>query len=375
MKEWNNLLKFPGGGAKAQETPEEAAKVEIDEETKLRIAICSLRVIFSVHKPSGGGGASVGKEGTVSYSSFVLMPPNVRKTHRCVVRDRKELREERKIMTASHHDIWFMSDPPDSDHPLDGDGLPVLTPGDEIEYLAWSKENDIQFRINNGEFFPNHAAAFLWEQVREEYLKTKNESIIRPFLGRRNLISWSVNDEGILILCYDPRCQVCHRGKKESDADHTDHTIGGTVRLVPLDISEWRVLLRHDGVNAYALPSVTVERMEAEKILDIFAQEHECQLHLLGTLPFKSGVVLAAAAEYKGSPSCLVGFELNSPPPHIYFPNEEDGGVIWKMVERYNDETTRERIWIHHEWKRFVQSTRRRPPKGRFMKRSHRDDD
>ncbi|MDO8500201.1 MAG: NUDIX hydrolase [bacterium] len=99
-----------------------------------------------------------------------------------------------------HQNVFFVSGMPLIDSPL--------KLGTEIAEAVWMSADEIKKKIWENDFIGAHAAAFLWFFVRERYLKTNDESVLRAVLTRVRCRSWSV-DENVLTICTDPTCAKC----------------------------------------------------------------------------------------------------------------------------------------------------------------------
>ena len=170
---FQNKKKFPGGGKETGDcTLGHAAVRETKEETGLDI-FPPTEKLLEVHKPSvWDGGAD--------------------------------------IIPSVHCDVFFESRPPiDVSFFMsekNNESL-LLVPGVEIEIVEWQKEEEILESIKRREYFPNHAAAFFWRNVRERFLQTQDSSILHSITRRMNL-RWRVA-ESTLIFCFYSGCPLC----------------------------------------------------------------------------------------------------------------------------------------------------------------------
>lgn len=151
--------KFQGGGVKGDETPEVAACHETKEEIGLR-GINPTERILEVHKVSRADRSSI------------------------------------------HRDIFFVSNPVKEMRPLKPEKE------EEIEYAGWEKTSWVYEQIRNGKFIPNHAYAFIWFMVREEFLLTRDTKLIQAMLSDRGLCSINIEKKK-LVLCFVRNCPEC----------------------------------------------------------------------------------------------------------------------------------------------------------------------
>lgn len=153
--------KFPGGGVQTGETPEMAAGKEVSEEVGLRIVDPSTdRRLVEIHKRS-------------------LINGNI-----------------------PHKDLFF-----EGGCPLEGTNIEA---GKEISEAGWSSQKEIVQKIERGEFYPNHAAAFLWLMTRDiANLDAGEHTLLSSILDSRRS-SWRIHKK-MLVICYDPLCNECAR--------------------------------------------------------------------------------------------------------------------------------------------------------------------
>jgi len=317
-------LKFPGGRVESGETLEEAAKGEVIEETHQRVIVASR--ILEIHKNST---------------------------------------ENR----APHHVIFFETKPPLLEHALEA--------GEEIEEIMQLTGTEITEKINSGEFFPSHAAAYEWSVVREEYLKLsagdeetdqkKALELIAPFLTQRSLHSWFVED-GVLVLCYDPACEICERETKKITTppilllpEEKKSNLDGKINFVILFPGRWEdcVLLPRVGERQRnSLPAEEFNGVSIEEAVKIVAEKEGCELHCIGYKELRGGEKIIIAQSDGGETKTLSLVILNETPPSNLQMFPADWEAIWRGVEHYN-RVTQEKIMIHLGWREQVPRPRK----------------
>lgn len=348
---YDSLQKFPGGGVEEGETIEEAASKEIVEETSQRIVNPHAPSrILEVHKRFPG------------------------KDH-------------------AHHDIFFVSGPPLFTVPLRA--------GSEIAEIWWKTRDEIRKDIDDGKFYPNHTAAFLWYLVRGEFLKTEDEALIASLIGRRTLMSWFV-DEKTLVLCYDRECAVCEREEEAEPRERIERlphyepvrgegntsnsrllpkpeSINGKVKFVFIRLGklldEDMILLHHvspisEEKNKFALPSAEfnanyesfrqgiMEKYGAELAGLLKKNDHYVAVARINRVPMDSFVFEAVVKPHS----------LNGYPSYLHM-TEEDGGDLWEAVAEYNKAVdANERVWINYSWRALA-------PRRPFVKNQRRNAD
>ncbi|MBI2055977.1 MAG: NUDIX domain-containing protein [Candidatus Sungbacteria bacterium] len=103
-----------------------------------------------------------------------------------------------------HKDIFFLSCPIAKSEP---------TPGEDIAYAAWEPVSDVMRQVQKRGFVPNHASAFIWWLVRDEFLKTGNRNLLYHVLSDNNSLSIGIR-QSTLILCFAHTCAECAEGRK-----------------------------------------------------------------------------------------------------------------------------------------------------------------
>ena len=179
--------KLPGGGASNDRAIPSSAQAEIFEETGLNIDPPT-RKIAEVHKADKDGHSH-------HWLAMLAMPPvsSIR------------LRQKREEFTFAHGEarvaIECEIEEIQREWPLE--------PGDEIAEARWETTGDILNDAAEHRFFNNHRTAFKW------YLSGHSNSALADILLDRRIISYFVEDDGCLVLCYDPSCEVCERDEEE----------------------------------------------------------------------------------------------------------------------------------------------------------------
>lgn len=295
-----NSKKAPGGGVEPQETLEEAAKTEVVQEVGLRVIISEQ--ILAIHKPSF------------------------------------------RNPSRSHHNVFYASSPP-----LNGADLRF---GEEILNGGWLKQEEIISEIKEGKFFPNHASAFLWYFMREEYTTSGEKSLLTPIfrMKRNELVSWEV-EYGKLILCCNTRCEECLKETKDT-IERQKPTIAGKVKYVVFHQTYFddHIFLEPNTKWSYRLPQgffkegTTIEEVE-KTAKDTLSQN----LTYIGICPNGNGTLAVFRCENEK----IAGFNqvcLNRY-PDFHLPSYEDWADILEAGKYYNSfMDPKKKMVINHTW-------------------------
>lgn len=333
-KIFQNKKKWPGGGEEEGDLSLGWAAVrEAKEETGLDI-FPPTEKILEVHKPSVWDGRDVAAR-------------------------------------SMHRDVFFKSQPPiDISFFVSGDRSAApdsLVIGAEIEEAAWQSHNAILESIRQGQFFPNHAAAFIWKTVREQFLKTRDSILLAPIVWRKNLCSWHI-DGAALILCFYEQCRICRYTKapihQKVDAHESEQGVpqnellAGAVRFIITQSDaffDYVYLEPIRGTQAtYRLPAAIIEegkKAEAEDVLRIKAHAYDWGLVEYAGLFKKNNSYFIIARSNEDRILGLERFCINKHPPLIFLEDDREWRELCESITDNNNNKKRERkIEINHEW-------------------------
>lgn len=319
-------MKFPGGGVEGRETPEMTSGKEALEEVGLRIVDpAHERRLLEIHKRSPLNG------------------------------------------NIPHCDIFL-----ESDMPVNGT---ILKCGEEIIETDWASREEILAWIHEGKFYPNHAAAFLWRKIRNEYQHANNDALLKPILNNR-LKSWSCK-KNVLILCYDHMCQECEgnvmqktnvaaipRPKTTYPQQSVGHEINSPaantedspyMRCMVIKYLYFKsdkfadhiVLVPSGQTWVYTLDEQKLEKntsvAQAKKLVSVMDN-----LERICTFSFQESLVVVL----KGMPDRardMKTVSLNKSPE--FFMRGEDWEILLEAVDRYNRTPGIKKIALHHDWR------------------------
>lgn len=299
--------KFPGGGVQTGETPEMAAGKEVSEEVGLRIVDPSENQrLTEIHKRSAFNG------------------------------------------NIPHKDIFF-----ESGCPLEGTALEA---GKEISETSWNSRKEILKKIENGEFYPNHAAAFLWLMIRDTYLSTPENKLLSPILNSRRHSSWSVK-KGVLIICYNQTCKECARtittiptASSPVTPYRAEHKIHTALKYVFIDSDKFTyensIFLASAGARwTYRLPSEQFPHYAAvmEK-LNLLKRNNE----FIYSFPLFEALVVLCNYSSTHTAQEWKKISLNKNPD--FFMHAEEWQTVLHAINTYNTLPDRKKIHPHYGW-------------------------
>lgn len=331
-KIFENKKKWPGGGREVEDFSLEAAGIrEVKEETGLDI-FPPTEKILEVHKPSVWDGENPAR--------------------------------------SMHRDVFFKSKPPmDISFFASGDENIIpnsLVMGTEIEEAAWQSHDAILESIRQRQFFPNHAAAFVWRAIRERFLKTRDVTLLAPIVRRKNLCSWHI-DGTTLILCFYEQCSMCRRyigvpiyqkisqidmHKPEPDGEAQDELLAGAVKFILIQSDaffDYVYLEPIKGMQAtYRLPAVIIEedkKVKAEEIWRMKTCAYEWNIERVCLLK-KNNSYFFVARSNEDRIYGLERFCINKHPPLIFLEDDREWRELCESITAYKGK----KIEIQHEW-------------------------
>lgn len=311
--------KFPGGGVQTGETPEMAAGKEVSEEVGLRIVDPATdRRLVEIHKRS-------------------LINGN-----------------------TPHKDLFF-----ESACPLEGTSLER---GKEISCVGWSSQKEIVKQIEQEEFYPNHALAFLWLIARATTnLDIPEHKLLLRILNARRRSSWSIK-KGILIICYDLFCHECMHNAKIVPT----HTISHPELARIQDVSEHASVFLENNPSTLKYVSISSDRFTSENSIFLAPtgarwtyqlpheqfpaspalQERIASLKRENEFLFSFSLFESYVAVCRQLPFAFAqGWEkifLHTNPN--FFMNAEDWQTVIRAVDDYNKPPDTKKIYLHHGW-------------------------
>mgnify|MGYP001558343458 CR=1 FL=1 len=379
-KEKEKGRKLPGGGASKDRAIPNSATAELFEETRLVISPPTQKVL-EVHK--------IGPNGPHHWVAVKSLPPVS-----CASVDRKC--EE---LTGSNGETRFLLE---SEIAAMRQSWP-LEAGTEIKEVCWETTEVMLQNVAERKFFADHAKAIKW------YLSRKSQPALEDILLDRRIISWFADEDGCLVLCYDPDCGICDRPEEPKAAapeetmeaylpkgelkkssllmdnapvreirpkvtEPGEQTLSGAVEVMLVtadrfDETLWLAVdyslrsreagrdfdLRREYKHAVSPHVVELkEPTTATELAKTFgmAVERQSTLHKPGRMVvLLFGTLLNKDAKGRPiGPTGFIAFSLNGTLPsdiHIGF---EQAKLIPEVVERFNRCHAPNTLWMHDNW-------------------------
>lgn len=372
--------KLPGGGASKDRAIPNSAQAEVFEETHLVINPPA-RKVLEVHKTD--------KDGHPHHWVAVKSLPAVS----CDLLARKQAElsyAHGEAREALEHEIKNIQ----SEWPLE--------PGEEIAEVRWETTDGILQSSAEHKFFRDHRVAFKW------YLSGRSQQALDDILLDTRVISYFVEDDGCLVLCYDPACAVCERDEEEVPAvkafaskeetmeayfpeaksgrpsrlsygepfrevrplavSPNAQKISGRVELmfVSSDRFEERIWLLRDPQRGFRRDNVTFETRGTNtvtphvialnepstvaEVAERFGLKAERQVSVV-----KSGVTAVfIVCGRMPAPKGYISFSLNDAPPLDLKVSIDQVKTILGAVERFNHIHSPKTLWMHDGWRGLI---------------------
>lgn len=370
--------KLPGGGASKDRAIPNSAQAEVFEETHLVINPPTQKVL-EVHKADRDGHphhwVAVKSLPAVSCDLLAQKQAELSYTHG----------EARQVLLQEIAAIQ-------RDWPLE--------PGDEIAEEHWQTTDEILKDAAEHRFFRDHRVAFKW------YLSGRANSALEDIILDSRIISYFVDEDGCLVLCYDPACEVCERDEEvaavaAAPKEETMETyfpketltassrrsygeplrearppvvlpeaqkLSGKVELMVISADRFadKILLMRDPVRGFRTNPVTAETTATNTVIphlvtlsestsvaelaERFGLKAERQVSIRKSVLTS---VLIVCGEVPALEGCI-SFVLNDAPPMDLKIGIDQVKTILEAVERFNHAHAPQTIWMHDGWRGLI---------------------